>query len=203
MCGLMSDLVICKFRKSMVIHDIECPYWDQVSLNNTKPNHPFTSELQTYESKWYIKMVHIYIHVNQLWLERWSFSQVTVELISRVMVWNMIGNVNDWLVSFTPEHHRCKASHCSHCSIWLHMGSFDIFQIQRVKKCKCMNENLVRQDVMAVETLTLKTCVPNFFTIKVQFVYGGKKCMMSFLASPLCLSLNCYTMCFGMNIKFM
>ena len=26
MCGLMSDLVICKFRKSMVIHDTECPY---------------------------------------------------------------------------------------------------------------------------------------------------------------------------------
>ena len=26
MCGLMSDLVICKFRKTMVIHDTECPY---------------------------------------------------------------------------------------------------------------------------------------------------------------------------------
>ena len=25
-CGLMSDLAICKFRKSMVIHDTECPY---------------------------------------------------------------------------------------------------------------------------------------------------------------------------------
>ena len=37
MCGLMSDLVICNFRKSMVTHDTECPYWDQVSLNNTKP----------------------------------------------------------------------------------------------------------------------------------------------------------------------
>ena len=31
----MSDLVICKFRKNLVIHDIECPYRDQVSLNNT------------------------------------------------------------------------------------------------------------------------------------------------------------------------
>ena len=31
----MSDLVVCKFRKSMVIHDTRCPYWDQVSLNNT------------------------------------------------------------------------------------------------------------------------------------------------------------------------
>ena len=24
-----------RFRKRMVIHDTECPYWDQVSLNNT------------------------------------------------------------------------------------------------------------------------------------------------------------------------
>ena len=38
MYGLMSDLVICKFRKSMIIHDTECPYWDQVSLNNTSTN---------------------------------------------------------------------------------------------------------------------------------------------------------------------
>ena len=41
MCGLRSDLVICKFRKCMVIHDTECPYWDQVSLNNT--NQPILS----------------------------------------------------------------------------------------------------------------------------------------------------------------
>ena len=34
-CGLMSDLVICKRRKSMVIQDTGCPYGDQVSLNNT------------------------------------------------------------------------------------------------------------------------------------------------------------------------
>ena len=32
---VMSDLVMCKFRKSMVIHDAEWFYWDQVSLNNT------------------------------------------------------------------------------------------------------------------------------------------------------------------------
>ena len=36
MCDLMSDLVICKVRKSVVIHDTECPYWDQVSFNNTQ-----------------------------------------------------------------------------------------------------------------------------------------------------------------------
>ena len=39
MCGLIPDLVISNFIKNMVIHDTECPYWDQVSLNNTKPNH--------------------------------------------------------------------------------------------------------------------------------------------------------------------
>ena len=33
LCDLMSDLVICKFIQSMVIHDTECPYWDQVSYN--------------------------------------------------------------------------------------------------------------------------------------------------------------------------
>ena len=26
MCGLMFDLVLCKFKKSMIIHDIQCPY---------------------------------------------------------------------------------------------------------------------------------------------------------------------------------
>ena len=28
MCGLTSHLVICKFRKSMVMHNTECPYWN-------------------------------------------------------------------------------------------------------------------------------------------------------------------------------
>ena len=37
MCGLISDLMICKLRKSMVIHNIECPYWDQVSLDQHEP----------------------------------------------------------------------------------------------------------------------------------------------------------------------
>ena len=32
--GLMSDLVIASIEKSVVIHDTECPDWDQVSLNN-------------------------------------------------------------------------------------------------------------------------------------------------------------------------
>ena len=38
MCGLVSYMVTCKFRKKVVIHDTECPYWDQVSLKNPNPN---------------------------------------------------------------------------------------------------------------------------------------------------------------------
>ena len=37
MCYLMIyDLVICRHRKSMVIHDTECPYQDQELINNKK-----------------------------------------------------------------------------------------------------------------------------------------------------------------------
>ena len=39
MCGLMSVQVICKLRKSMVIHDTKCPFWNQVSLK-TLTNQP-------------------------------------------------------------------------------------------------------------------------------------------------------------------
>ena len=39
MCGLMIyDLVLCRHRKSMVIHDTECPYQDQELINNKKTN---------------------------------------------------------------------------------------------------------------------------------------------------------------------
>ena len=31
------DVVICKSTKSMVTHDTECPYWDQVPINYTTP----------------------------------------------------------------------------------------------------------------------------------------------------------------------
>ena len=59
-CGLISDLVNWKFRKSMVIHDTECPYWDQVSLNNanqTKPNPVhWTCEIQL------VCVVHLWAH---------------------------------------------------------------------------------------------------------------------------------------------
>ena len=40
LCGLTSNLVICMFRKSMVIHDIKFSYWDQVSSNNTNQTKP-------------------------------------------------------------------------------------------------------------------------------------------------------------------
>ena len=44
--GLMSDLMICKYNieKSMIIHDTECPYRDQVSLSNTKQTMPLMRE---------------------------------------------------------------------------------------------------------------------------------------------------------------
>ena len=64
MCGLMSDLVICKFRKSMVIHDIECSYWDQVSLNNTNPK-PFW--IYTWEGIWFIVLHVLVCYVHWLW----------------------------------------------------------------------------------------------------------------------------------------
>ena len=39
---VMSDLVICRIEKSMVIHDTEFPYWDQVpDINQYKaPSYP-------------------------------------------------------------------------------------------------------------------------------------------------------------------
>ena len=61
----MSDLVIHKHRKeyrlawprmsywdlvSLTTHDTECPYWDQVSLNNTNQTKPLTT--QTVSCKW-------------------------------------------------------------------------------------------------------------------------------------------------------
>ena len=62
MCGLMSDLVICKFKKSMVIHDTKCPYWDQVSLNNTIQSRAYDSCLSQAYSVivWY--MLAIIMH---------------------------------------------------------------------------------------------------------------------------------------------
>ena len=47
MCGLISNLMIFKFRKSMVIHDTECPHWDQVLLNSTNQTLFLCHELHT------------------------------------------------------------------------------------------------------------------------------------------------------------
>ena len=83
MCGLMSDLVICKFWKSMVMHDTECPHWDQVSLSNTNPNpsyqiHPKSQGVSdTFSINWYHEMYTIkgsvaqctqYVHCVQILL---------------------------------------------------------------------------------------------------------------------------------------
>ena len=74
-CGLMSDLVICKFRKSMVVHDTECPYWDQVSLNNTiQPTNSdvpakwlshFMARMHKKKS-WFIKKTILYYKPSQM-----------------------------------------------------------------------------------------------------------------------------------------
>ena len=48
MCGLMSDLVICKFGTSIVIHDTKCPFWDKVSQNNTNQTHTHSNDCFVY-----------------------------------------------------------------------------------------------------------------------------------------------------------
>ena len=61
---MMLDPVICKFKKSIVKHDTECPYWDQVSYNNTfnqtKPSYSdklysqhLSSTLPAHSLKWW------------------------------------------------------------------------------------------------------------------------------------------------------
>ena len=48
MYGLISDLMICKFRKVWSYNDTECPYWDKVSLNNnTTQTQPFLTRYPT------------------------------------------------------------------------------------------------------------------------------------------------------------
>ena len=44
-CGLMSNLAIYNHvEKSMILHDTEGPYSDQVYLNSTKPKTPLNTE---------------------------------------------------------------------------------------------------------------------------------------------------------------
>ena len=47
MCGLMSDLLNWKFRKSMVTHETDCPHWAHVSLNNTSQTKPIWRSILT------------------------------------------------------------------------------------------------------------------------------------------------------------
>ena len=66
-CGLKSDLVIYKFRKNMVTRDSRCPYWGQVSLNNTNPSH-FSQSLENQsETKTTTNLALLYIIQSQMW----------------------------------------------------------------------------------------------------------------------------------------
>ena len=56
-CGLMSDLVIHKFRKRIVLYDTECPYWDQVSLNKQNKAKPVK------RSKWLFTTTRLTFHL--------------------------------------------------------------------------------------------------------------------------------------------
>ena len=52
----MSDLMMCKFRKRMVIHDTKCPSWDQVSWNNTNPTQPLLPAQMIW---WCMLLIHL------------------------------------------------------------------------------------------------------------------------------------------------
>ena len=56
MYGLIFDLMFYNFRKNVVIRDTECPYWNQVSWSNTKPN----------QTKLYIATV-THLHWSLMW----------------------------------------------------------------------------------------------------------------------------------------
>ena len=88
MCGWVYDLVICKFRKSMVVHDTECPYWDQVSLNNTKQTNPFIhiKSILMFEMYWLhlsIREASLQTSSLQLWTAMiWHSLNRTVSLLT-------------------------------------------------------------------------------------------------------------------------
>ena len=95
----MSNLLICKFRKSMVIHDTECPYWNQVLLNNTTQTKP--------NLLWPFQPMHVCDSVSQgsIW-------------------WTKCNWIIDWLIDWLfltwlhgPSSHIVHSS-VSHGSIW-------------------------------------------------------------------------------------
>ena len=67
----MSDVVIYKFRKSMIIHDTECSYWDQVSLNNTNLTKP--NQTQLYFAEYNPQLYHEVSCKNEWILEASAF----------------------------------------------------------------------------------------------------------------------------------
>ena len=44
------------FIKNMVIHDIECPYWDQLSLNNTNQTLMFNVLMTFHKNLNYVRL---------------------------------------------------------------------------------------------------------------------------------------------------
>ena len=75
-------LMICKFRKSVVIHDTECPYWDHTSLNNTNQNQNLSVlffKLLIFHLVSHAWIILIYIsNLNDVYLVLWN--QITVTL---------------------------------------------------------------------------------------------------------------------------
>ena len=62
MCGLMSDLLILHLLiKSMVIHDTKCPFWDQVSLNNTNQTKPNFQKFNILRVNCFIVLVKFWV----------------------------------------------------------------------------------------------------------------------------------------------
>ena len=62
----MSDLVIYMYKKSIVIHDTGCPYWDQVLLNKAKTLTQIFPEL-TFTLSSCRQLVVRYYYINKWW----------------------------------------------------------------------------------------------------------------------------------------
>ena len=56
------------FIKNMVIHDIECPYWDQMSLNNTNQSNTRAEDYATRRTHGDIRSNPVHLHCVHLHL---------------------------------------------------------------------------------------------------------------------------------------
>ena len=99
MCGLLSDLVICKIIwKRMVIHDTECAYWDQVSLNNANqtsfslPPSPPLPPPPPNPLGWWSEHVNPYIPTQTHDKNQWPYA------ITRLRAHCMYGLVSDLVI---------------------------------------------------------------------------------------------------------